>query len=131
MSQQHAESYGPFGDDGTHHRHQRSGLESVTGPAVQLGPHADELAAPFIWQDGPRLLLLVREGTHWTLAELHFMTPECRYFERRRARYAWAREAAGVMLARSVAAEPASRGRLARAVKQWIATLSPESVTAE
>ena len=86
--------------------------------------------APFIWQDGSRLLLLVRERESWILAELRFVSPECRYVEHRRARFVWAREAAGAMLARGIATDPASRGRLARGIAHWIAEVSPESIVA-
>jgi hypothetical protein len=91
-------------------------------------PGADALASPFIWQDGSRLLLLVRDERSWTLAELWFMSPECRYFERWRAQYAWPREAAGALLARAILTDPTSRGRLARGIAQWFAEIAPDSI---
>jgi hypothetical protein len=59
------------------------------------------LARPWVWQHGTVLLLLEQQpDSAWLLSELSFDPTFGYYTERRRAEFAWAREAVGAALSR-------------------------------
>jgi hypothetical protein len=58
---------------------------------------------PFAWQNDNQLLLLDVDGPHWVVAELEFLSDECRYVEVRCVSFDWPREAIGALLARALA----------------------------
>ena len=90
--------------------------ETTNSSAIAAG------RAPFAWQHGNRLFLLEREQFVWVMAELRFDVADCHYVEVRRSRYRWAREAAGALLGRALAAGDAAVDDLARNLQSWIAT---------
>jgi hypothetical protein len=75
--------------------------------------------APFAWQDGRRLWLLDGTPSDWVLAELLFEPETCRYIEVRRSRYRWPREAAGVLLGRTLACGQSQAEEAARGLLEW------------
>ena len=91
----------------------------------QLGP-ADQAArgagrrAPFVCQNGNRVLLLEARPLGWILAELRFEPSTCRYTEVRRTRYRWPREAAGALLSRAFAEGDAIADRTDRDLRAWL-----------
>ena len=76
--------------------------------------------APFAWQHGSRLLLLEARPPGWVFAELRFDPAACHYVEVRRARYRWAREAAGALLSRTLVAGDTAADRTARDLAAWL-----------
>jgi len=74
---------------------------------------------PFSWQHGRSLWILDREPVGWVLAELRFDPETCNYQEVRRARYAWPREAAGVLLGRAIALGEAEAEAIAARLATW------------
>ena len=74
---------------------------------------------PFSWQHGRSLWILDREPAGWVLAELRFDPETCHYREIRRARYAWPREAAGVLLGRAFALGEAEAEEIAARLATW------------
>jgi len=76
--------------------------------------------APFAWQHGSRLLLLEARPLGWIMAELWFDPSRCHYVELRRTRYRWAREAAGALLSRALAAGDSGAERAARDLDAWL-----------
>ena len=87
-------------------------------PPASLAPGPGR--APFAWQHGNRLLLLEGWSHGWVLAELRFDPAACHYVEVRRTRYRWAREAAGSLLSRVLAAGDATCERTARDLAAWL-----------
>jgi hypothetical protein len=92
-------------------------------PRLELSAPIHPGSRPFAWQHGARLYLLVNQARGWVLAELEFLAAECRYVETRRTRYRWPREAIGVLLTRSLAADEETSRRLAKDVTDWLATV--------
>ena len=85
--------------------------------------------APFSWQHGCQLLLLEAAGrTGWVFAELRFDAVRCRYVEVRRARYRWAREAAGALLSRALAAGDATADDLATDLLAWLVARQDDEI---
>lgn len=76
---------------------------------------------PFAWQHDRQLFILDRSADGWVFAELRFDPVTCRYREVRRATYEWLREVAGVLLARTIAVDPARRRQLEAGLSRWIA----------
>ena len=91
---------------------------SPRGGAGRVG--SASASSPFAWQHGRRLFLLEPEPLGWVLAELRFDEVTCRYVELRRARYRWAREAAGALLSRALAAGDAATTHLAGDLASWV-----------
>jgi hypothetical protein len=85
------------------------------------GSCATDHHGPFAWQDGRRLWLLDGGSMDWILAELMFDPDSCRYFEIRRTKYRWPREAAGALLGRSFAGGQRRAEDAARSLSDWIA----------
>ncbi|MBA2518852.1 MAG: hypothetical protein H0V24_04245 [Chloroflexia bacterium] len=79
-------------------------------------------STPFAWQHGADLYLLVNDWTGWVLAELKFVPSGCHYVEIRRTSYRWPREAAGVLLSRTLVLGEATSRQLARDVTTWLET---------
>lgn len=75
--------------------------------------------APFAWQYGRRLWILDGRDAEWILAELVFEPLTCRYFEVRRARYRWPREAACALLGRALAGGLPNVEAAARGLALW------------
>ena len=75
---------------------------------------------PFIWQSGSRLLLMDRMVFGWAIAEFAFNERLGQYEIRREATYDSPREAAGVLLATMITAEPAIRDSLATQLAGWV-----------
>lgn len=75
---------------------------------------------PFAWQHGNRLLLLEARPLGWIIAEMRFDAQQCSYVEIRRTRYRWAREAAGSLLGRALAAGPRAAERTAHDLDAWL-----------
>ncbi len=98
-------------------RRVRGGAEALRG-----GPPPTALPgrAPFAWQHGNRLLLLEARPLGWIMAELRFDPGRCHYVEIRRTRYRWAREAAGALLSRALAAGDTAPERAARDLDAWL-----------
>ena len=103
---------------------------AATRPNDELGPRrpstlardcAREHHGPFAWQDGRRLWLLDGGAVDWVLAELLFDPDTCRYFEVRRSKYRWPREAAGALLGRSFAGGQRRAEDAARSLGEWVA----------
>lgn len=90
-------------------------------PATLGGSCATDHHGPFAWQDGRRLWLLDGGPTAWVLAELFFDPDTCRYFEIRRSRYRWPREAAGALLGHSFAGGQRRAEEAARSLSEWVA----------
>ena len=90
-------------------------------PALLDNAYARRQHGPFAWQDGRRLWLLDGGPMDWILAELLFDPDTCRYFEIRRSRYRWPREAAGALLGRSFAGGQRRAEDAARSLSEWIA----------
>ena len=99
----------------------------MTPVATGTGTVADG-GVPFSWQHGPQLLLLEAGRTGWVLAELRFDAVRCRYVEVRRARYRWAREAAGALLSRALAAGDATADALATELLTWLVARQPSEI---
>ena len=76
--------------------------------------------APFAWQHGSLLLLLEARPLGWIMAELRFDPTHCHYVEIRRTRYRWAREAAGALLSRALAAGASGAERAAQDLDAWL-----------
>lgn len=96
------------------------GSDSEAAPPPD--PDATERGAvPFAWQHGSQLLLLEAGPRGWVMAELRFDPAGCHYVEVRRARYRWAREAAGALLSRALAAGDAIADRTAQDLQRWLA----------
>ena len=103
---------------------------AATRPNDEFGPRrpatlarscATEYHGPFAWQDGRRLWLLDGGPRDWVLAELLFDPDTCRYFEIRRSKYRWPREAAGALLSRSFAGGQRRAEDAARNLSDWMA----------
>ena len=90
---------------------------------LELSAPIRPASRPFAWQHGARLYLLVGESRGWVLAELEFLPSDCHYVEIRRTRYRWPREAIGVLLSRSLAADEETCRRLASDVTAWLAAV--------
>lgn len=92
-----------------------------SGPSRPLVEASDWAGrAPFACQNGDRLLLLESKSPGWVLAELRFDAGGCRYVEMRRARYRWAREAAGALLSRALAEGDEAAERADRDLRDWL-----------
>ena len=96
-------------------------------PALASAPRKGEGNAPFSWQHGSQLLLLEASHAGWIFAELHFDGMRCRYVEVRRAHYRWAREAAGALLSRALAAGDATADDLAKTLLSWLVARQDDS----
>ena len=94
--------------------------------AIVPGGITDRWGTPFSWQHGAQLLLLEAGRTGWVFAELRFDAARCRYVEVRRARYCWAREAAGALLSRSLAAGDTMADELATDLLAWLVVRQDE-----
>jgi hypothetical protein len=65
---------------------------------------------------------LLEEGPRgWLMAELRFDPAACHYVEVRRARYRWAREAAGALLSRALVVGDEGAERISRDLQSWLA----------
>ena len=95
------------------------GSDPDAGPPE--GGRAEWGPVPFAWQHGSRLLLLEAGPRGWLMAELRFDPAACYYVEVRRARYRWAREAAGALLSRALAAGDVAADRTAQDLQRWLA----------
>lgn len=98
-----------------------SSSRMAPGSRLRLSAPVRPAVQPFVWQHGSRLYLLDREGRGWVLAELAFLSDACHYVEVRRTSYRWPREAAGVLLSRSLAVNQATARRLATDLTAWMA----------
>ncbi len=80
------------------------------------------VTAPFVVQSGSTIWMVETEERGWTLAELQFHPRYGFFQERRRATYAWPREAFGAMLSRFTAfAIPDDEvSRLTREFGEWL-----------
>lgn len=92
----------------------------ATGPGARGVSGVAAERRPFACQHGNRLLLLEATVPGWILAELRFDPGACRYVEVRRARYRWAREAAGALLSRALAGGDAIADRTDRDLRDWL-----------
>ncbi len=102
---------------------------AAANPNDEMAPHQTMRCAgalgtcdrgPFAWQDGRRLWILDGGTTDWVLAELLFEHRSCRYFEVRRSRYRWPREAAGALLGRTLAGGQRRAEDAARGLAEWV-----------
>lgn len=75
---------------------------------------------PFAWQEGRQLWILDGQPGEWILAELRFEPRTCRYFEIRRTRYRWPREATGALLGRTFAGGHERAQAAARELAAWM-----------
>lgn len=91
---------------------------------LKLAAGGQVSSTPFAWQHGPCFYLLVRERPGWVLAEMRFVPIACHYVEIRRTSYRWPREAAGVLLSRSLSAGEAASRKLATDVASWLTALN-------
>lgn len=95
------------------------------GPDPEAVPPAGGTAkpssVPFAWQHEDRLFLLEVGQRGWLMAELRFDPAGCHYVEVRRARYRWAREAAGALLSRALVLGDEGADRIARDLQSWLA----------
>lgn len=83
--------------------------------------------APFVVQSGSTLWMVETEERGWTLAELQFHPRYGFFQERRRASYAWPREAFGAMLSRLAAFEVEDESVTALALEfgEWLGARLP------
>jgi len=95
------------------------GADRETVPA--RGGASRSSSVPFAWQHGNRLLLLEEGPRGWLMAELRFDPVGCYYVEVRRARYRWAREAAGALLSRALVVGDEGVERISRDLQSWLA----------
>jgi hypothetical protein len=96
--------------------------QQASNPQLELAAPIRSASRPFVWQHGSQLYLLVNETPGWVLAELEFVPSACHYVEIRRTAYRWPREAAGVLLSRSLATDADTVRQLANDVTAWLAT---------
>jgi hypothetical protein len=79
---------------------------------------------PFVVQAGPILIMVAEESSEWVIAELQFDAASCTFFEARRARFQWPREAFGRLLSRIVNSEEIDHeevDRVSEAFARWLA----------
>lgn len=78
------------------------------------------VATPFVWQHGRRLLLLDEDAGLWSFAELEFDPATCRYVEIRRSGYEMEREAVGVILSRALSSGFEEVARASTQLNDWL-----------
>lgn len=100
---------------------QGPGRGSDPEAAPPTGASSGSSSVPFAWQHGNRLLLLEEGPRGWLMAELRFDPAACHYVEVRRARYRWAREAAGALLSRALVVGDEGAERISRDLQSWLA----------
>jgi hypothetical protein len=79
---------------------------------------------PFVVQAGPVLFMVAEESSEWVVAELQFDSATCTFFEARRARFEWPREAFGRLLSRIVNGDDIDYeevDRVSAAFTRWLA----------